>query len=547
MGHRFPSVILALTFAVVLLPRPADAELLSPEAPIADAIDHYVDARLNADGITRAEPATESVFLRRISLDLAGRIPTLYEAQSYVADEQSDKRVRLVDSLLAGPDFAYHQRNELDALLLARLKNDDAWRAYLLTATRENRSWGQLFREMMTSRDESAEKKNPALEFLRSRSQNVEEMANDTSALFFGVTINCAKCHDHPLVDDWKQDHFYGMTSFFSRTYVTKKQTLAERRSGKVTFKTTSGEEKKARFMFLSGASLEEPLRETTPEQLKAEEAEYKRQREDANAPLPDAPEFSPRAKLVEMALQSENSGFFSRSIVNRVWKRFLGLGLVDPPDQMHSGNEASHPELMQWLARDFVSHNYDLKRLIRGIVLSNAYSRTSSWQGEGEPPTDDYFGVAVTRPCSPRQYSLSLRIASTNPEAWPTSLMSEDWASMRESLETKSTEFAGQIELAGENFMVSVDEALLLSNGEQVQTQFLNEADDGLVGHLQTIEAVGELIDKAFWAVLTRAPSEEEQQVFQQYLKDRQDRRTEGIKQLVWVLISSPEMRFNH
>ena len=194
----------------VLAPQVVKAELLPPDTEVAQAIDHYIDARLQTDNILPAKPASDTVFLRRATLDLAGRIPTTVEGKAYAADQNPEKRDGLIETLLASPDFAYHQRNELDSLLLARLKTDDAWRAYLLSAVRENRPWDQLFREMMTSQDESAEKKNPALEFLRARSKSAEEMTNETSTLFFGVSINCAKCHDHPLVDDWKQDHFYG-------------------------------------------------------------------------------------------------------------------------------------------------------------------------------------------------------------------------------------------------------------------------------------------------------------------------------------------------
>lgn len=532
---------------VVSAARAEEAELLPTETEIARVIDHYIDARLKSENIQPSPPATDGVFLRRVTLDLAGRIPTTVEAKAYVADDDPHKRDKLIEALLSSPDFAFHQRNELDSLLLARLKTDAAWRAYLLTATRENRPWDQMFREMMTGQDESAEKKNPALEFLRARSDNAEKMTDDTSKLFFGVSINCAKCHDHPLVDDWKQDHFYGMTSFFSRTYRTKKGTLAEKPSGLVKFKPLYGDEKQASFMFLSGTIVEEPQRELNDEQKKAEEAEVKRQREDDKAPMPAAPEFSPRNRLVETALQAENSHFLSRSIVNRIWQRLMGLALIDPPDQLHSENPASHPQLLDWLARDLVTHGYDLKRLVRGIVSSEAYARSSRWDNEGEPPSVDLFATAIVRPLSPRQYSLSLRIASSDPFMPGGELSSDEWAQKRESLENEAGAFAGRIEQPGESFSVSVDEALLFSNSADVQSNFLNESDDRLVGQLQKIEDARELITTAFWAILTRAPNEEELATLQKYLEARQDRRTEGLKQITWALLCSPEMRFNY
>jgi len=133
------------------------------------------------------------------------------------------------------------------------------------------------------------------------------------------------------------------------------------------------------------------------------------------------------------------------------------------------------------------------------------------------------------------------------NPSSLPDELKSDPWAKKRESLEKESGDFARQIERPGENFSVSVDEALLFSNSEEVQSKFLGAADDKLVGHLQSIKEPPTLIEEAFWAVLTRLPSDEERVTFQSFLEKRKDRRTEGIRQMVWVLICSSEMRFNY
>ncbi len=147
------------------------------------------------------------------------------------------------------------------------------------------------------------------------------------------------------------------------------------------------------------------------------------------NAPSPTKPQFSPREKLVEVALHSEDNRYFARNIVNRLWARMLGRGLVDPLDQMHSANVPSHPELLDWLTRDLVAHGYDLKRLLRGIALSQTYSRSSEWTSPGELPASSLFAVAKIKPLSPRQYGLSLSVASHNPTQWPTFDQAEQWA----------------------------------------------------------------------------------------------------------------------
>ena len=548
MQSRWQIPVILLFISCFLSPLVTQAAgLLPAETPIPEAIDHYVRLRLQTEQIKAAKPADDSTLLRRLTLDLAGRIPTAAEARDYTATQDPQKRDALIERLLASPDFAYHQRNELDVLLLARKKNDGNWRDYLLQATKENRSWDRIFREIMLGQDGCKPEEDAALEFLKVRAKELDDMTNDTSRLFFGVSINCAKCHDHPLVDDWKQDHYFGFTSFFSRTYLTKQKLLAEKPKGEVKFKTTAGEEKKASIMFLTGTVIEEPVLEKTKQKRKKADKKDQKQSKDEKASSPKTPQFSPRAKLVEVALQDGDNRFFARSIVNRIWVRLLGRGLVDPLDQMHSENPASHPELLDWLSRDLITHQYDLKRLIRGIVLCETYSRSSRWEQDGEPPAGEYFAVAVPRPLSPRQYSLSLLIATANPETLPLDMKPQEWSKRREQLENATNDWVDEFEIPGESFQISVNEALLISNSERMEKDLLRDSNDRLVGYLTGIEDQQKLIEKAFQVVLSRSPEPEELESFQVYLSKRDDRPLKGIQQIVWALISSPELRFNY
>ena len=543
MRHFFASVwlVIPLTTGVVSAAQP-----VTPDWPINEVIDHYVRAGWIAEKVTPASDVDDATLIRRMSLDLAGRIPTREEARAFVDSTSPLKWTRLADRLMDSPDFAFHHRNELDALLLAPKKNDGDFRNYLLKASRSNRSWDRMFRDMIMGREENVEEK-PALAFLKARAGSIDDLTIDTSVLFFGVNVGCAKCHDHPLVDDWKQDHFYGMSSFFTRTYLTKKNTLAEKYSGSIKFKTTKGEEKQARFMFLTGAVVAEPKIEKTKQQRQAEDAEVKRQIKDPKAPAPKPPAFSPRQQLVEVALKPGQRQFFARSIVNRIWVRLLGRGIVDPPDQMHSANPPSHPELLEWLARDLAEHGCDLKRLIRGIVLSDTYALSRRWSGSGETPSPELFAVGSVRPLTPRQYSLSLIVASTNSRQLSGQVMGPGWVKKREELENQSNGFAGKIEAPGDNFQVSVDEALLFSNNEQVQKDFLRDAPDRLVGVLKKIDDRKQLIEEAFLAVLSRSPETEETQAFLQFLSKKERDLVTGIQQIVWALLTSPELRFNY
>lgn len=536
----------ALSFALILTSQTQAGELLAPEISIETAVDHYIQSRLSERQVVAAPMADDGTLVRRISLDLQGRIPTTTEAMSYIDSTEPDKRVKFVDRLLASPDFAYQFRNQLDDLLMPGQKGQqNDWREYLLTAVRQNRAWDQMFRDMLVGNEDESTTK-AASTFVRVRARELDELTNETSTIFFGVNMSCAKCHDHPLVDDWKQDHYYGLASFFQRTYVTKKNQVAEKFSGEVKFKTTKGEDKVARLMFLTGTIVDEPVVEVSAEERKKQDEDVKKQTQDDNAGPPPKPAFSPRAKLVEIALQSGNDQFFAKAIVNRVWAMHLGRGLVHPLDQMHSGNSASHPELLDWLARDLISHQYDLRRLVRGIVLSQVYSRTSEWSGSSEAPSADLFAVAQIRPLSPRQYAMSLRIASSAPNTYKPDAPSEEWQKRRDELERNCEGFSRQFEHPGENFQVGVDEALLFSNSSQVADDFLKDSSDRLVGAIRSEPDRKKQIATAYWATLTRSPTAEELAVCEQFLEKRAE-PVSGLRQMVWALLTSPELRFNH
>ncbi len=353
MMFRVWTLSLCVTAVVVVSPCRNSAsagDLLAADRPVQEVVDHYIDLKLQAAGVTPAPQADDANLARRLYLDLAGRTPTLRKAQAFVNSTEPDKRSQLVRRLLQSPDFVRHERDELDLLLSAGGRSDNEWRAFLLQAARENTPWDKVFRELLLT-EEQGKKPAPELSFVRERAKDIDRLTTDVSSLFFGVNISCAKCHDHPLVSDWRQDHFYGMQSFFNRTFVTKANFVAEHSDGDVKFKTTSGETKDAKLMFLTGEVVDEPSPLSRSEKEIEAEKEKLKELEKKKLP-PPAPAYSRREQLVEVALAPEHNRFFSRSIVNRMWYRFFGHGLVNPVDQMHSANPPTHPELLDWLAR---------------------------------------------------------------------------------------------------------------------------------------------------------------------------------------------------
>ena len=206
------------------------------------------------------------------------------------------------------------------------------------------------------------------------------------------------------------------------------------------------------------------------------------------------------------MALKEGEDRYFSRAIVNRVWHRLFGQGLVMPLDQMHSANPPSHPELLDWLARDFREHGYDLPRLVRGLVLSRAYARSSLWE-QSERPRPDLFAVANVRPLTPQQYSASLRLATFDSRSLPGLDKPEELAKQIESIDNSARGFAGELEMPGESFQVGAGEALLFANNDRVIKEFLSEGQGRLITQMLQQSEPRERAETAVWTILSRPP----------------------------------------
>lgn len=544
---RFPlffSVALSILLGATPRTEASDAQT------IADRIDHHINERLQVEGIAPGPIVVDESFLRRVTLDLAGRIPTAAERTTFLDQRQNQtdsktRRRQLVDQLLNSPDYAYHARNQLDILLLLRSEHNASWREYLLEATNENRGWDQMFREIFQPEDTLSSDVRP-VSYLKKQLNDLDALTNGASIKWLGVNIACAKCHDHPMVDDWTQDHYYGMTSFFKRTFRTKQGFLSERFEGLPKYTDIYGDEQQPGLMFLTGEKVDVPPMEMEEEALKKlQEAIKNSEKDDKSAP-PPRPDFRPRSKFVELALGDQKNRFFAKNLVNRTWARLLGRGLVHPLDQMHSQNPASHPELLEELAEAVVESGYDVRHLTQAIVLSNVYARTAQ-DSEEQPSSPDLFAVSVPRPLTPRQLSLSLRIAGQSPEKMQGMEDQDSWSVEREKLEKASEGIARKLLIPNEGFQVPVTEALWFSNNLSLQKDLLSTSKDRLVGYLQTLETDDEVVSSAFASILNRTADAAEKSAIENYLAEREDRRDDALKQVVWALLATPEFRFNH
>ncbi len=544
-SRRVLAIAVALPMITVATPG-AGAELLPADRRIAEVVDYYVGQALQKANVRPAALADDATLVRRLTLDLAGRIPTAGEARVYMDSRDRDKRAHLVERLMASQSFVRHQVNELDSMLMAGGKG--SLREYLVVAVGENRPWDRIFRELMLPDQTDKAQKLAAL-YLLNGIKDVDRLTADVSSTFFGVNISCAQCHDHPLVPDWKQDHFYGMKAFFSRTFATGNGNsgfLGERASGDLRFKTTDDVERKARLMFLTGRRVDEPDHKEASSEDKKKERDALERAKKAKVP-PPPPSFSARAKLVELALAPNEREFFSRAIVNRLWHRFFGHGLVMPLDQMHAANPPSHPELLAWLARDLAAHGYNLQRLIRGLVLSDTYARTSRWDGEGEAPRPSLFATARVRPLTPMQLATSLLIATVDPVSVPPDFQSARFARRIDACEESARALARSFANSSSDQQIGASEALFFSNGKRIARELLGNGPDTLVGLLDRSSGPAQVVKIAVFSVLSRFPDAEEKQALITFLSERTDRPEEAHRQLVWALLAGSEFRFNH
>ncbi|QDU19768.1 DUF1549 domain-containing protein [Urbifossiella limnaea] len=533
--------------AGVLLGLPSHAtgqDLLPPGRPISEVIDHYVDARLKQAGVNPAPPAADATLVRRLYLDLVGRIPAAVEARD-LAGRTPDRR-GLIESLASSPAFARHNANEFDVLLRNRNTDVPSLQPYLLDAFQENRPWDAMFRDLLGTSEQAppgTPVKARADDFVLKRLKDADALTRDVSSVFFGLNITCAQCHRHPEIKGLTQDYFFGMKAFFAYSYEFQGK-LLERQYVKVAdFKAKSGEARQVSMMFLSGVKVELynlPERELVAAVAEETKLIQEKSKEYAKTKaLPPPPSQSARKRLAEVALDDTNRERFARSIVNRLWLRFYGHGLVMRVDQMHAENQPSHPELLSWLARDFVAHKYDLKRLITGLVGSRAYARSSEWKGT--PPPKDLFAVAPTRPLTPAQWGMSYHIAN-QPEVFKP----DDPVEVRRKKLAEVEKGGGVfpfIEQPFDDFQVGIDEPLRLSNDENM----LKAMGGKLIPVLRKLPDTRRQIDEASWAVLSRPATDAEQELFGGYLERRKDRPDEGLRQVIWALFNSPEFRFNH
>jgi hypothetical protein len=514
--------------------RPAakpDGSRVSEARSLAQQVDRLLAAKWALANVRPAQPADDAESLRRIYLDLVGRIPTAAEARDFLDDSSPDKYGALVESLLDSPAYLTHATENYRMMLLPEADADGQIRnlaptfeAWLRKKIAEDVGYDQIVREVLTARlggqgrrggnayDPRAEPS--PLAYYVAKDAKPENLAAGTARTFLGIRLECAQCHNHPM-DQWKREEFWSLAAFFAGVSKQGKDDTygAIREVANRSELVIPDTSKIVKATFLDGTKPQSGRR------------------------------ASGREMLADWVIAPDNP-YFARAAVNRVWARFFGTGIVDPVDDMRADNPPSHPELLDLLAREFRSHGYDLKFLIRAITATKAYGLTSA-VGRSETAPANLFAAMPVRTLSPGQLFETLAQATGFSAGGRRDAIYDQSASRQAFLEL----FTNRDEKPTEG-ETTILQALALMNGPLMASVTSLESSDTLaaIAEAPYLDTNGR-IETLYLAALTRRPRPDELERLVPYVESggSSHDRSQALADVFWALLNSPEFRFNH
>ncbi|MGB7324472.1 MAG: DUF1549 and DUF1553 domain-containing protein [Rubripirellula sp.] len=588
---------------------PVNASSRSSVASSADRLDSLVEDKLRSQKTPPNPIANDEVFLRRVYLDVAGRIPTLTEATEFLSSTDPEKREVLIDRLLSSPDYVSNFYNFwADVLRLVERPSTnnvaDPYLGYVKDTIRTNKKYNAWVYEMLTA--DGKVWNNPATGFqLRDTGMPLPYVDN-TVRVFLGTQIGCAQCHDHPF-DQWSQYQFFQLAAFTAGTRTRLRKGDPGFASGNPAAKLISEGKTKfengrvpGAFQRLAQANMysvsESPAKLRLPHDYAYEDAKPKQvvEPEVLWGEIPSsAAKASPREQFAAW-LTSPDNPQFSRTIANRLWKRFLGVGLVDPIDDFRDENQCVNEPLLDFLSREIIRSDFDLKEFMRTILYSKTYQREAS-DYELTSGTPYYFqGPIVRRMTAEQVWDSILTLAVANP--WPfqrptademAPIMDVDFEKASyDSFKRQSEKFGetyfrnaynrslnkhayqGNIlvraselpsPVAADHFLrqfgqgdretincsqtdATVPQILAMFNGPI--THVMLEEGSSIVDQVIAIESTRERIDAIFLSLLARSPSASDRKAAAQELgRSRQDGVSYG--NIIWALLNTREFLF--
>ena len=501
----------------------------------ANFLDEHVFARLKQ---LRADPAGEcsdSVFLRRVSLDLLGILPTAEEARAFVNDTRPDKRARLVDAWLDRPEFAESWAQKWGDLLRIEertldRKGVETFHGWIRQSLASNKPLDQFVRELLSARGSTYE--IPPANYYRAMRDPVTR-GESAAQVFLGIRLQCARCHNHPFAP-WTQADYYGWTNVFARIDYT---ILENRRRDRNDSHEFDGEQI-VRVTQTGGVADPRTGQSVAPRFLGAASPLDKR---------------ADRLAAVAEWVTDPTNPYFARVQVNRVWHQLFGRGIVDPIDDFRPTNPASHPELLDALAADFVTNRYDLRHLLRTIMASRTYQRASV----GEEPHGVFAANRPRRLTAEQMLDSLSQVAGVPQEfnGYPDGLRAGQLPGIQ------AVRARGEPPSSGDRFLKlfgkpprlqscdcersnesSLSQVLLLTGG--ISPALFGRDDSRIAALAASTEPLEEIVDDLFWTALSRAPTTAELQSTVTHLERAPDLRA-ALEDVAWALANSREFLF--
>ncbi|MBJ7344510.1 MAG: DUF1553 domain-containing protein [Gemmataceae bacterium] len=498
---------------------PLAAKPLLTSKVLSAMIDAEISKKIKEEKVTPSAKSTDAEFQRRAYLDIIGRIPTSVETRAFLENTIPSKRVKLVDDLLADDEFGKHMADIWQALLLPRLSDNRRVQTEPMTLWLEkhfngNTGWDQITKELLTST--GPQDQNGSITYFISNA-SVDKITDSVSKLFLGVQLQCAQCHNHPFVD-WKQNDYWGLAAFFMKVQ-------AKPPGGKDTSSPTVSE----------GKAIVKN-KKTLPEAAKFVPAKFLASGE---ATLNSAEPYRP---VLANWLTSKTNPFFSKAMVNRVWAQYFGKGLVDPVDDMHDGNPATHPELLETLATQFSASNFDLKFLIRSICNSETYQRTSKPNASNKETDIALLARMPIKNMTPEQLfdSLATVLGAAGKADQKLDKVKAGKNLPKGARAQFVTFFQPEEGTSALSYETGIPQILRLMNSPQMNSAVIIQKLVDKNADTKTS------IEKVYLSVLNRLPTDEEFSRMTNFLSQATD-KNKGLSDMLWVLLNTSEFTLNH
>ena len=495
-----------------------------------NAIDEPVLSKLEELHIPPSPLCSDNEFIRRAFLDAAGTLPTRAEVDAFVADSRPDKRARLVDALFERDEFVDYWAYKWSDLLLVSSRslgrnNVKDFYNWIRAAVKSNMPWDRFVYALTTATGRTDE--NGAANYYLIHRSPIDLAENYTQA-FLGLTLTCARCHNHPM-EKWTQVDYYGFANLFARVSVKEDDSMSGKSDTSTVFSTPDGDVLHPRL----GIAL-------APRPLDGK-------------PMPAHSPEDRREYLARWATSPQNT-LFARSIVNRVWANYFGRGLVHPMDDLRFTNPASDEPLLAVVTADFVQHGFDLRWLMREIMTSAAYQRSSTTLPDNVKD-DRFYSHYLIRRLSAEVILDAFSEVTGVPESFtgytrgtralqlPDTRVDSYFLSVFGRPERITTSAAERMQDP------TLPQALHAINGETLNKKLM--ADDGVVSRMaQAATSNADAVDAFYMAAFSRPPTAAERDAILQRLgpvpPDVTARRAQ-LEDLAWAVLTSREFLFNH